>query len=135
MHALCSECGCKIESQLVTQEFEREGTRMEVAGICALVCQKCGEIYFVTGGAQAVVEAGNSLSLRAKTISTKENMKRTAYFRCVVEKDFSLKIPEQIMRELDLHEGDEAEVTVSTPMLGQLEAKLKEEMQSQQSGA
>lgn len=61
MCAPCSECGGEVKSQNVTQKFEREGISVEVSGIRALVCQNCGEIYFVPGGAQAVVEAANSL--------------------------------------------------------------------------
>lgn len=61
IHAPCSECGGEVKNQVVTQEFEREGMRLEVSGIRALACRKCGEIYFAPGGAQAVVEATNSL--------------------------------------------------------------------------
>ena len=43
--------------RVITQEFKREGTRVSVAGIRALVCVKCGEIYFPPGGAQALVES------------------------------------------------------------------------------
>jgi YgiT-type zinc finger domain-containing protein len=64
--APCSECGGEVRNQLVKQEFEREGMRVEVAGIRALVCQRCGEIYFAPGGAQAVVEAANGLFALAK---------------------------------------------------------------------
>ena len=90
MHAPCSECDGKVISQMVTQEFEREGVRVEVAGIRALVCEKCGEIYFAPGGAQAVVEAANSLfelarknrqhrgKLRAKTSRVRRERKTVA---------------------------------------------------------
>ncbi len=60
-HAPCSECGGEVKNQTVVQEFERQGVRVEVSGIRALVCQQCGEIYFAPGGAQAVVESTNSL--------------------------------------------------------------------------
>lgn len=60
-HAPCSECGGEVKNQIVMREFEREGVRVEVSGIRALVCQQCGEIYFAPGGAQVVVEAANSL--------------------------------------------------------------------------
>ena len=66
MHAPCSDCGGEVKSQTVIQEFEREGVRVEVSGIRAFVCQKCGEIYFAPGGAQAVVEAANSLFALAR---------------------------------------------------------------------
>ena len=63
---LCSECGGVIKSQLIEREFEREGVRVVVSGVRALVCQECGAIYFPPGGAQALVEAANSLFALAR---------------------------------------------------------------------
>lgn len=60
-NAACTECGGRIEPKLITQEFEREGTIVEVSGVRALVCKSCGEVYFLPGGAQAVAQAANSL--------------------------------------------------------------------------
>lgn len=62
----CSECGGIVRTRTVKQEFEREGTRVSVSGIRALVCSKCGEIYFAPGGAQALVEAANGLFALAR---------------------------------------------------------------------
>lgn len=61
MHSPCSECGGAVRFRTITQEFEREGIRVSVAGIRALVCIKCGAVYFEPGGAQALVTAVNSL--------------------------------------------------------------------------
>lgn len=61
MHSPCSECGGEVLSRTITQEFEREGLRISVSGIRALVCMACGEVYFEPGGAQALVEAADSL--------------------------------------------------------------------------
>ena len=61
MHSPCSECGGEVRSRTITQEFEREGLRVSVSGIRALVCTACGEVYFEPGGAQALMEAANSL--------------------------------------------------------------------------
>jgi YgiT-type zinc finger domain-containing protein len=55
-----------VHTRVIKQEFEREGTRVSVAGIRALVCVKCGEIYFPPGGAQALVEAANGLFALAR---------------------------------------------------------------------
>src|SRR5690606_10212182 len=66
-HPQCSECGGEVTTRSVTQTFEREGLQVEVAGIQAQVCERCGEIYFASGGAQAVVEAANSLFALART--------------------------------------------------------------------
>lgn len=81
----CSECGGEVKPQLVTQEFEREGLRVEVSGIRALVCSQCGEIYFEPGGAQALTESVNSLFSLARrnrqhkgTIRAKTGTKRRA---------------------------------------------------------
>jgi YgiT-type zinc finger domain-containing protein len=57
----CSECGGRIEKKYISQEFEREGLKVKLSGISALVCSKCGEIYFQPGGADKVAEAANSL--------------------------------------------------------------------------
>lgn len=57
----CSDCGGSPERRLITQEFEREGMRVTVSGIRALVCCQCGEVYMEPGGAQALVEAVNAL--------------------------------------------------------------------------
>ena len=65
--APCSECGGRIERKYIAQEFEREGLTVKLSGIAALVCSKCGEIYFQPGGADKVAEAANSLFRLAQT--------------------------------------------------------------------
>jgi len=64
--APCPQCGGSVRVRTIKQEFEREGIRVEVAGIRALVCAKCGEVYFAPGGAQALVEAANGLFALAR---------------------------------------------------------------------
>ena len=66
MHSPCSECGGAVRYRTITQEFEREGMRVCVSGIRALVCTACGEVYFEPGGAQALVEAVDGLFALAK---------------------------------------------------------------------
>ncbi len=66
LRSTCSECGGAVRSRTITQEFEREGLRVSVSGIRALVCTKCEAVYFEPGGAQALVEAVNSLFVLAK---------------------------------------------------------------------
>ena len=57
----CSECGGRLERKSIDQEFEREGVKVRLSGIAALVCTDCGEIYFQPGGADKVAAAANSL--------------------------------------------------------------------------
>jgi YgiT-type zinc finger domain-containing protein len=57
----CTECGAKMEAKEVSQEFEREGVRVCIDGIPALVCPKCGDVSFAPGIAQKIVEAASSL--------------------------------------------------------------------------
>lgn len=57
----CSECGGHVKKKYVSQAFERGGVTVKLTGIAALVCSKCGEIYFQPGGSEKVVEAANSL--------------------------------------------------------------------------
>ena len=66
VHAPCSECGGPVRSRKIKQEFEREGIRVSVSGVRALVCNRCGEVYFPPGGAQALVEAANGLFALAR---------------------------------------------------------------------
>ncbi|MBI3923693.1 MAG: YgiT-type zinc finger protein [Armatimonadetes bacterium] len=61
MGSPCSDCGGQVAYQTLSREFEREGMTVSVSGIRALVCQQCGEVYFEPGGAQALVEAADSL--------------------------------------------------------------------------
>ena len=65
--APCSECGGRLEKKYISQEFEREGLKVKLSGIAALVCSKCREIYFQPGGADKVAEAANSLFRLAQT--------------------------------------------------------------------
>ena len=67
MEQPCSECGNILEHRLISQEFEREGIKIRLAGIKALVCRGCGEIYFHPGGAEKVVKAANCLFELAQT--------------------------------------------------------------------
>ena len=64
--SFCIECGGSLEWQTINQEFEREGVRVSVSGIHALVCVRCGEVYFEPGGAQALVEAVEALFALAR---------------------------------------------------------------------
>jgi YgiT-type zinc finger domain-containing protein len=57
----CSECGGHLKKKYISQAFERGGITVKLSGIAALVCSKCGEIYFQPGGSEKVVEAANSL--------------------------------------------------------------------------
>jgi len=61
MKSKCSECGGKVRRKSITQEFEKEGTKVKLSGLKAWVCGRCGEVYFAPGGAQQVVQAVNSL--------------------------------------------------------------------------
>jgi YgiT-type zinc finger domain-containing protein len=66
LRSACSTCGGPVRVRTIKQEFEREGVRISVSGIRALVCAKCGEIYFAPGGAQALVSAANGLFALAR---------------------------------------------------------------------
>jgi YgiT-type zinc finger domain-containing protein len=55
-----------LRTRTIRREFEREGIRVSLSGIRALVCSRCGEVYFGPGGAQALVEAANGLFALAR---------------------------------------------------------------------
>lgn len=78
----CSECGGKLEREYISQEFEREGVMVKLSGIAALVCSKCGEIYFQPGGADKVAQAANSLFNLA--VTEKQHKRRLSAQICKV---------------------------------------------------
>lgn len=57
----CTECGGRLQMKYIDRDFERGGSTVKLCGIRAWVCQECGEIYFMPGGAQKVVNAVNAL--------------------------------------------------------------------------
>lgn len=57
----CSECGGRLRLRKISQEFEREGVRIRLAGIQAWICTRCGEVYFLPGGADRLAKAARSL--------------------------------------------------------------------------
>lgn len=57
----CSECGGRLRLRKISQEFEREGVRIRLAGIQAWVCSRCGEVVFMPGGADRLAKAARSL--------------------------------------------------------------------------
>ena len=57
----CTECGGILKKETISQEFEREGVKIKLSGVKAWVCQSCGEIYFLPGGADKVARAANCL--------------------------------------------------------------------------
>lgn len=62
----CTDCGGRVRPKTITQEYERDGVRVSVSGVRVLECERCGEIYFAPGAAQALVEAVESLFALAK---------------------------------------------------------------------
>lgn len=63
----CTECGGILENKFISREFEREGIKIRLSGLKAWVCNDCGEIYFMPGGAEKIVKAANSLFELAHT--------------------------------------------------------------------
>ena len=60
--SICKVCRqgklCKRET---SQGFEREGLEVQIDGIPALVCDKCGQVYFPPGISDKIIEAANHL--------------------------------------------------------------------------
>ena len=62
----CSNCGGKVRHKAISREFTREGTRVTVRGVRAIVCTKCGEVCFEPDAAQALLDAANALFALAR---------------------------------------------------------------------
>ncbi|HEX4945071.1 MAG TPA: YgiT-type zinc finger protein [Blastocatellia bacterium] len=61
MKGPCSDCGGQLRRKPITQEYEREGVKVKVAGFLAMVCTRCGEIYFEPGASDCLAQAVNAL--------------------------------------------------------------------------
>jgi len=58
---LCADCRHQTQWQEVSQEFEREGMRVRISGIPAMVCPNCGAISYPAGIPDKILTAANSL--------------------------------------------------------------------------
>ncbi|MCP4135769.1 MAG: YgiT-type zinc finger protein [bacterium] len=59
---ICKSCKTgKLKSSEVSQTFERGGLEVKIEGIPALVCDKCGQVYFPPGISDKIVTAANDL--------------------------------------------------------------------------
>ncbi len=58
---LCANCRRQIEWREASQEFERDGLRVRISGIPAMVCPHCGAISYPAGVPDKIIAATNSL--------------------------------------------------------------------------
>jgi len=61
MKGPCSDCGGQLRRKPITQEYERDGVKVKVSGFLAIVCARCGEIYFEPGASDRLAQAVNAL--------------------------------------------------------------------------
>ena len=60
--SMCKSCRSgRLAKDEVTQNFEREGLEVKIEGIPALVCVKCGQVYFAAGISDKISDAANNL--------------------------------------------------------------------------
>lgn len=63
-NAVCKACrGGKLLKREVSQGFEHEGLEVTIEGIPALVCERCGQVYFPPGIGDKISAAANHLFL------------------------------------------------------------------------
>ena len=60
--ATCKACReGALEEREVAQAFEREGLEVKIEGVPALVCDACGQIYYVPGVSDKLAAAADRL--------------------------------------------------------------------------
>jgi YgiT-type zinc finger domain-containing protein len=62
----CANCGGKVRYKTISRKFSREGTTVTVKGVRAIVCGKCGEVFFEPEAAQALLDTANALFVLAQ---------------------------------------------------------------------
>jgi len=63
---LCPDCGAEMEWRTVEQEYERDGNRVRLTGLPAMVCPRCGGVSFDPETTDRTIEAANALFKVAK---------------------------------------------------------------------
>lgn len=59
---MCKACRSgKLLKREVSQGFEHEGLEVTIEGIPALVCERCGQVYFPPGIGDKISAAANHL--------------------------------------------------------------------------
>lgn len=57
----CSDCGTQTEWGEVEQEYERDGIRVRLNGLPAMVCPNCGATSFTPETTEHILEAANAM--------------------------------------------------------------------------
>jgi len=58
---LCADCRHQTRWQEVSHEFERDGLRVRISGIPAMVCPNCGAVSYPASVSDRILTAANSL--------------------------------------------------------------------------
>ncbi len=58
---ICSECRTRTEFKKVTVEYERNGIRVQVSEVPAMVCPNCGARSFPPGVTDKIIVAVNEM--------------------------------------------------------------------------
>jgi len=58
---LCADCRQQTQWQEVSHEFEREGLRVRISGIPAMVCSNCNAVSYPAGVPDKMLAAADSL--------------------------------------------------------------------------
>ena len=58
---ICSDCGTQTEWKEVEQEYLRDGVRVRLGGLPAMVCPHCGAVSFSAETTDHILEAANAM--------------------------------------------------------------------------
>lgn len=58
---ICSDCGTQTEWSETEQEYARDGVRVRLSGLPAMVCPQCGSVSFTAETTDHILEAANAL--------------------------------------------------------------------------
>lgn len=76
--SICKACrDGRLTKREVSQKFEREGLEVTIEGIPALVCEKCGQAYFLP-------HIGDKIAVAAEKLFTLSEIKHAGEYRAAV---------------------------------------------------
>lgn len=59
---ICSECKVENEPREITLHFERNGIHVQIVGVPAMVCPRCGQEYIAAPGSKEVLRIAAQLA-------------------------------------------------------------------------
>jgi YgiT-type zinc finger domain-containing protein len=70
---LCGDCKTRTQLRTTSMEFVKDGIRVSVSGIPAMVCPRCGTVSMAPGVSDSVARTAREMLAAAKRVNLKDS--------------------------------------------------------------